>query len=104
MSDHTIYFDLMTLNWKEAFKLCFVDDNWSYRLEENIQQEKKKKKSLAADGRSFVFCGPNATAKLTNAISLILRECPLGRCRRPGSSSCHMLLLLLFSLRSSINI
>ena len=44
MSDHAIYFDLKTLNWKEAFKLCFVDDNWPYRLEEKIQQETTKKK------------------------------------------------------------
>ena len=70
------------------------------------QQEKKNefgrtfgKQNLAAVGRG----GPNATANLTNAVSLILRECPLGRCRRrrPGSSSCHMLLLLSLSIPSS---
>ena len=53
MSDHAIYFDLKTLNWKEAFKLCFVDDNWPYRLEEKIQQETTKKNLLENNNKKI---------------------------------------------------
>lgn len=81
-----------------------VDDNWPYRPNNKTKEEKiknllaevEKKKIWRRRSVVFVCCrGPNATANLTNAVSLILRECPLGRCRRrrrPGSSSCHMLL------------